>query len=83
MNKVIVKGFALVDAAGNLHSLCDEMNEEIAETQREAFFVDLGLVVEAFAVEACKDVWSSAKLMAGTDRKVEAWQTILTEGRVL
>jgi len=83
MSKEIKKGFALVDSLSNLHWLDEEMSEETAAQQRDALVADLGLVVSAFEVEANGDAWAEALALVRSDRKVEAWQKIITEGRVL
>jgi len=83
MSKEIKKGFALVDSWGNLRILDEHMSEEIANKQREAFTDNLGLVVHVFIVEVNEDVWEDVKVMIKIDRKIEAWQRIITEGRVL
>ena len=84
MSKMITKGFALVDDGGTLHSLLEGVTKEAAELQRDALVAAPDIVVCVFEVEANRDAWDRAlMLIAICDRKSEAWQVILTEGRVL
>ena len=83
MSNGITKGLAIVDNWGNLHRLDKNAIMKGSGRLANAFVEELGLVVNAFAVEANRDAWDQAKALMESDRKTEAWQVILTEGRVL
>jgi len=83
MSNGITKGLAIVDSNGNLHRLDEDASMKGSGRLANAFIEELGLVVNAFAVEANEEAWKAAEALLKNDRKVEAWQVMLTKGRVL